>query len=157
MDDLFGKWLNNKESKLIKIALTDKSYKNYFQRKNKTEYSDEINNDLSTLGDAVISLCYIDLLYGSCKELSEERKKYVTDKVLVSVIAKYYGLVRKIKKDDNDSNMPKDYEYVDDKLIVYSYLLSIRDSYDKNYEMGIYSDSKATLKIDDLNLFVHIR
>ena len=45
------------------------------------------------------------------------------------------------------------YEYVDDKLIVYSYLLSIRDSYDKNYEMGIYSDSKATLKIDDLNYY----
>ena len=45
------------------------------------------------------------------------------------------------------------YDYVEDKLIVYSYLLTIRDSYDKDYEHGIYMDSKATRRIDTLDYF----
>lgn len=49
-----------------------------------------------------------------------------------------------------------DYDYAmmnNDDLEVYSYLLTIRDSYDKDYEMGIYSDSLATNRIDDLTYY----
>ena len=122
MDDLFERWLNNKDSKLIKIALTDKSYKNYYQRKHKAEYKGKTNNDLSTLGDAVISLCYIDLLYGDCKELSEERKKYVTDKVIVSVVAKHYGLINYINRDKDDKIIPNDYDYKKGKRSRHKYI-----------------------------------
>ena len=42
-----------------------------------------------------------------------------------------------------------------DKLIVKSTLLTVRRNKDKNYAEGIYSDVKATKKIDDLTYFLN--
>ena len=45
--DLFEKYLEQKESNnLVKRALTDRSYKNEYQRNNHKEYKDMINEDL---------------------------------------------------------------------------------------------------------------
>ncbi len=64
-------------------------------------------------------------------------------------------LIRSNTTIDNYRTLNKfdSYEYEDNKLIVYSYLLTIRDSYDKDYEQGIYMDSKAIKKIDNLSYF----
>ena len=50
-------------------------------------------------------------------------------------------------------NVYDSYEYEDNKLIVYSYLLTIRDNGNKLKEDGIYSDSKATNLIDNLDYY----
>lgn len=44
-------------------------------------------------------------------------------------------------------------EINDNKLDVYSYLLTIRKSDNENYEAGVYSNASATNKIDDLSFF----
>ena len=52
-------------------------------------------------------------------------------------------------------NVYDSYEYNDNKLEVYSYLLTIRDTNSKLKEDGIFSDSKATKLIDNLDYYTN--
>ena len=45
--------------------------------------------------------------------------------------------------------------YEEGKLYIYSYLLTFRKNDTSDYEAGIYSDSNATNKIDDLNYYLN--
>ena len=124
--DLFEEYLNKKgQSKWVDRALTDPSY-NYLRakgiKKNNPKY-DELtiplpyNLDLSTLGDAIIKVIQTDLLLDNVEKLTEERKKYETDKVFVEKVAKHYKLIDYIDFDREDSNIPKDYNYDESKGI----------------------------------------
>lgn len=110
-EDLFEKYLNKKESKWIKRALTDKSFKKVYEKENKTSYPDKDNSDLATYGDAVIKLGYLEILFDKEEKLTIKKSKYESDEYLVKVVAKYYDLLKYIKKDDNDKNKPNDYNY----------------------------------------------
>lgn len=110
--DLFENWINKKdESKWIKRALTDKSYKNEYQRENSKEYTGLVNTDLATYGDAVIKLCYLELLLDKTSQLTIEKDKYESDEFFVDVVAKHYDLIKYIRRDTKDAKLSNDYDY----------------------------------------------
>ena len=119
--DLFEKWLNDKDSEWIKIALTDSSYNNYRKRgigKNDPLYDEiqkdlPVNKDLALVGDALINFVYSDYLFNEgTDKLTEVKKDYVSDEHFVCHIAKHYDLLKYIKKDIDDKKLPNDYKYV---------------------------------------------
>ena len=110
--DLFEEYLSKKkESFLIDRALTDKSYRNEYQRIYHKEYDGEVNTDLATYGDAVIKLCYCELLLDKVEKLTEEKAKYESDEYLVKYVAQHYSLVDHINKDKDNKDLPDDYDY----------------------------------------------
>ena len=111
--DLFEAWLNQKEkSKWVNIALTDNSYKNKYSRENSVKYVGEVNKDLATYGDAIIKICYIEILYGNTDKLSVEKSEYESDKYLVEKVAQHYNLLEYMNYDDKDPKNVKDYNYI---------------------------------------------
>lgn len=106
--DLFEQYLSKKEtSKWVKRALTDKSY-----RKNNPQLCEkDINTDLATYGDAVIKLCFCEILLDKTDKLTNEKSKYESDKYLVDVVAKHYDLLRYIDMDNEDEKIAADYNY----------------------------------------------
>ena len=118
--DLFEKWLNDKDSKLIKMALTDSSYNNYRKRgvrKKDPNFKDvqidlPVNKDLAIVGDALINLVYSKYLFTKgIENFTEVKKDYVSDEHFVCNIAKHYNLLKYIKKDNDDKQLPNDYKY----------------------------------------------
>lgn len=118
--DLFQEYLEKKDkNELVQNALTDSSYKAFAQNgvKKKKDpdkfaevHSITDNQNLSTLGDAVIKLCYCDLLLED-EKLTKTKEKLESDKVLVEKVAEHYDLIKYINKDDNNSDLPRDYAY----------------------------------------------
>jgi len=113
LKDLFEEWLlKREECDTINVALTDKSYKNKYLRENKEKYEKEINKDLSTYGDAIIKICYIELLYGNTDKLSVKKSKYESDEYFVDKVARHYKLIDYIKFDDDNDKIVKDYDFI---------------------------------------------
>ncbi len=110
-DDLFIKYLQQKDNELIKRALTDTSYKKFFQQKEKAEFKGKTNEELATLGDSLLKTILCARYLDEKTHLSKSIEPYITDKVLVEVIAKKYDLIKFIDFDINDSLIPKNYEY----------------------------------------------
>lgn len=110
MKDIFENYLNNKENDKNKdIALTSRSYKNIDHSLNDEEINDKF---LATYGDALLKLALCKILYEEkVEKITEEKKKYECDEVLVSFVAKNYDLLSYIKYDDKDEKIPKDYDY----------------------------------------------
>lgn len=113
--DLFEKYLTKIDSSWVQRALTDKSYKNEYCKLNHIEYNEKTNEDLATYGDAVIKLCYLELMLDKEQNLSKEKEKVESDEYLVKVVAKHYDLRKYIKIDSSDSNIKKDYDYINPK------------------------------------------
>ena len=110
--DLFKEYLNKADSsKVIRRALTDNSYKNEYSRVNHRQYDGDVNTDLATYGDAVIRLCYCEILLDKTNELTKEKANYESDKYLVEEVARHYDLLKYIKKDTKDINLAVDYDY----------------------------------------------
>ena len=119
--DLFQIWLDKKEESLwVKRALTDKSFNAYRckgVRKSHPKYEElheplPTNCDLATYGDAVIKLCYSELLLDNVSELTIEKSKYESDEYLVKYVARHYELLKFIDKDKEDVKMPDNYDCV---------------------------------------------
>lgn len=108
--DIFQEWLNNNKDC---EGLTDKSYRKFYEKQNKTKYEGNVNTELATYGDAVLKLVLCEILWGKgiCNKLTEKKKEYESDKVLVSVIARHYDILKYLRYDKNDDNKPKDYNY----------------------------------------------
>lgn len=109
IDDIFVTWLNDEGSSLIKRALTDKSYRNI----DNTLDNSQTNTELATFGDSLIKYCLCEILLDNVGNISEEKKKFESDKFFVTVVAKKYNLLDKILKDEKTK--PNDYEYVGTK------------------------------------------
>lgn len=116
MEDKFEKYLNEKENKKIKLALTDTTAvtlnKNGINKKNEKfedVNSQESNKQLSTLGDSIIKFYLCSYFYEK-KENISEKKYYETDEFLVSVIAKHYNILDKL--DYDSTKKPNDYNYI---------------------------------------------
>ena len=111
-EDLFSDCLRRlKRRTLIRQAFTDCSYKNFLlknKKLNNTKLSNQCNSELATYGDAVLKLAFCDILWG-VEHLTQEKQKYESDKNLVEVIGKRYDIIKCLKVDQNDPNMPKDY------------------------------------------------
>ena len=111
--DLFEEYLNKKEtSKWVKRALTDKSYKHYYEELNGKPYLGKHNKDLGTYGDRVISLCFVELMLDKESKLSIEKAKVESDEYLVKTIAKHYNLLKFIDTDENNNDLPRNYDFI---------------------------------------------
>lgn len=119
--DLFEKYLNEKNCKYIKIALTDSSYntaRSKGVKKNNPNYEElhkplSTNRDLATIGDALMKLIYAKHFYEDEKtnKLSKKIEQYITDKYLVSVVAKHYDILKYLQFDKDNKSMKADYKY----------------------------------------------
>ena len=111
-EDLFSDCLRRlKRRSLIRQAFTDCSYKNFLlknKKLNNTKLPIQCNSELATYGDAVLKLAFCDVLYG-VDYLTQEKENYESDKNLVEVIGKRYDIIKCLKVDREDPNMPKDY------------------------------------------------
>lgn len=110
--DLFLEWLNNNREH---DALKDASYRKTYQKENHlpdTTNSLSVNTKLATYGDAVLKLALCELLWDNKEQgLSEEKKKYESDRVLVEIVGKHYDILKYLKFDEEDPKMPRDYDY----------------------------------------------
>ena len=111
--DLFEKFLADKNSTWVKRALTDSSYKKEFEQRNHRPFDGETNKDLSTYGDAIIKICYLDLMLDKEEKLTVEKSKVESNKFLVDKVARHYNLLKYIITDPNDKEMPRNYEYIE--------------------------------------------
>lgn len=109
--DIFEQWITKRnKSKLIRRALTDRSYKDIYRKNNKEELDDSSTNfNLATFGDAILKMCMMSFLFDE-EQPSEIKKQFESDAYLVSVIAKKYDLIPKILKND-EIDMVMDYDY----------------------------------------------
>ncbi len=115
MSDDFKKYLdsNNTEYKCKEIALTSKSYKHIYEQENKKQLSNfQDNSEMATYGDALLKFALCKILFEeNVKNITEAKKNYECDEVLVKIVAEHYGLLSDIHCDRDDDNIPKDYDY----------------------------------------------
>ena len=115
--DKIEELLKDPQTVLQKQALTDTSYKNI----DHSFSDDNTNSELATYGDAVLKLVLCKIYRRDKKRgiqfpenLSDWKKKYESDKVLVRVIAQHYKLLNFLEFDRDDKKKPNDYNYVNE-------------------------------------------
>ena len=109
--DKIEELLKDQKTDLQKQALTDTSYKNI----DHSLSDDDTNFELATYGDAVLKLALCKI-YREYKEnglrfsenLSDWKKKYESDEVLVRVIAKHYNLLNFLRYDEKGNGKPEE-------------------------------------------------
>lgn len=114
--DKIEELLKDPKTDLQKQALTDKSYK-----KKPNNQDCKINFELATYGDAVLKcvLCKIyferedEDNFGFKGKLTEWKKQYESDEVLVKFIARHYDILNLncLNFDRGDTKKPHDYDY----------------------------------------------
>lgn len=105
--DLFEKWLRREEkSQLVKRALTDLSFKNVGQN---NLVDKDANVELATYGDAVIKLCFCELMLDNVENITTEKEKYESDDYLARYVAKHYKMLDHLHFDKNDKQRFQDY------------------------------------------------
>ena len=116
--DKIEELLKNQQTDLQKQALTDTSYKNI----DHSLSDDDTNFELATYGDAILklALCKIyrrDKKHGMQfpENLSDWKKKYESDEVLVRVVAKHYNLLGFFRYDEKGNGKPKEQKPIDYK------------------------------------------
>lgn len=112
--DKFLQWIEKHKNHR---ALTDNSYKKVYQNKYGKELSNtKVNTDLATYGDAVLKLALCQILWNEkVDKLTECKKNYESDEILVKVIAERYQILDYLRFDKNDKNIPKNYNYQKEK------------------------------------------
>lgn len=110
--DYFKSWLKENPDH---YALTDKSYKNFYQRYKRKQYVGEINTELATYGDAVLKLALSEILFEREGNLSVEKADYESDEALTKYIAKHYGFLSILRFDKDNDSMPQDYDHKGNK------------------------------------------
>lgn len=114
--DKIEELLKDPKTDLQKQALTDKSYK-----KTPNNQDCKINFELATYGDAILKcvLCKIyfekedEDNFGFKGKLTEWKKQYESDEVLVKFIARHYDILNLncLNYDGDDTKKPHDYDY----------------------------------------------
>lgn len=116
--DKIEELLKDPKTDLQKQALTDKSYK-----KTPNNQDCKINFELATYGDAILKcvLCKIyfekededEDNFGFKGKLTEWKKQYESDEVLVKFIARHYDILNLncLNFDRGDTKKPHDYDY----------------------------------------------
>ena len=116
--DIFFRYLEEEQGKHKERALTSVSCKN----KDHDLEDRNTNRELATYGDALLKFVLSELLLDQVGNITEEKKKYESDEVLVKVIARHYDLCRYIRLDDSNDDIPRDYEYTESKHKSYKYI-----------------------------------
>lgn len=113
IEELLNAKKNDRATPLQLRALTDKSYKN---KTTHSQNNDEINFELATYGDAILKciLCKIyferedEDNFGFKGKLTEWKKQYESDEVLVRVVAKHYNLLNFLRYDEKGNEKPEE-------------------------------------------------
>ena len=105
--DIFFRYLEEEQGKHKERALTSVSCKN----KDHNLDDRNTNRELATYGDALLKFVLSEMLLDQVDNITEEKKKYESDEVLVKVIARHYDLCRYIRLDDSNADIPRNYEY----------------------------------------------
>ena len=116
IEELLNAKENNLATPLQLRALTDKSYK-----KTPNNQDCKINFELATYGDAILkcALCKIYFErenkdnFGFKGKLTEWKKQYESDEVLIKFIARHYDILNFLNFDSGDTKKPQDYKYED--------------------------------------------
>lgn len=67
---------------------------------------------MATYGDALLKLALCQILFEeNVKNITEEKKNYESDDVLVRVVAEKYSLIQYIRFDRGNKNIPQNYNY----------------------------------------------
>lgn len=112
--DKIEELLKDPKTDLQKQALTDKSYK-----KTPNNQDCKINFELATYGDAILK-CVLCKIYFEREDednfwfkgkLTEWKKQYESDEVLVKFIARHYDILNSLNFDRDDTKKPHDYDY----------------------------------------------
>ena len=114
IEELLNAKENNRATPLQLRALTDKSYK-----KTPNNQDCKINFELATYGDAILkcALCKIYFErenkdnFGFKGKLTEWKKQYESDEVLIKFIARHYDILNFLNFDSGDTKKPQDYKY----------------------------------------------
>lgn len=114
--DKIEELLKGPKTDLQKQALTDKSYK-----KTPNNQDCKINFELATYGDAILKcvLCKIyferedEDNFGFKGKLTEWKKQYESDEVLVRVVAKHYNLLNFLRYDKEGNGKPEEQKLQD--------------------------------------------
>lgn len=77
----------------------------------KKEYSGKTNKELATLGDSLLKTVLCSRFLDVKSPLSKNVENYITDKILVEVIARNYSLIEFLEYDKLDPKIPSNYEY----------------------------------------------
>ncbi len=115
-NDLFSRFLEEKldgEAAAWRTrALTAKSYKNVEH----TTRDTQTNEELATYGDALLKLALCEFLLDDAdpRALSETKKDYESDRVLVDKVARHYDLLKYIRFDRENPRIVQSYDYEDD-------------------------------------------
>ena len=152
----FEDYLKNQstEYKYKKIALTASSYKN-------VEHAltdKDTNCKLAVYGDVLLKLALCKILFDDKVEnITVEKQKYESDKILVEVIARHYKLIDEIKFDRSNDKIPQDYDYKDDNrkyiaTAVEALLAAYYLDCDKNFESVFAVVSEWKKLIDESKL-----
>ena len=156
--DKIEELLNNPKTGLQKQALTDKSYK-----KTPNNQDCKINFELATYGDAILkcALCKIYFErenkdnFGFKGKLTEWKKQYESDEVLVKFIARHYDILNFLNFDNSDTKKPQDYKYEDKnakrryKYIATAMEACIAAVYIENGESEVVEIVKQWIKLID--------
>lgn len=116
IEELLNAKENNRATPLQLRALTDKSYK-----KTSNNQDCKINFELATYGDAILkcALCKIYFErenidnFGFKGKLTEWKKQYESDEVLIKFIARHYDILNFLNFDSGDTKKLQDYKYED--------------------------------------------
>lgn len=114
----FEKYLKENRSENMETALTDNSYKKAYENEHHNKLPRQVNSEPAAYGDAVLKMVICEILWKrkTCI-LTEKKKEYETDKVLVEKIAAYYRILEFMSYDKNDKELRCDYNYGKDKNI----------------------------------------
>ena len=113
MQDKIYEYLRDEDQPTRLRALTSRSYKNVFQQENGFSLPDEnINVELATYGDALLKLAFCKILFDEgVSNITVEKQNYEPDEVFVKIIARHYELLKYIRFDTANVDIPQDYEY----------------------------------------------
>lgn len=149
--DKIEELLKNPQTDLQKQALTDKSYK-----KTPNNQDCKINFELATYGDAILkcALCKIYFErenkdnFGFKGKLTEWKKQYESDEVLVKFIARHYDMLNFLNFDSNDKKMQSSPYFVLRKAAQPPFIYESKNTREKegnfvrnagNIQRGIYA------------------
>lgn len=110
----------------MRRALTDDTYKMVWQKEHRSATTlpdSAVNSELATFGDAILKFLLAEKFFAMRVEnITECKKNYESDRVLTTVIGRHYDIIRRLRFDKQDRNIPRNYAYTDRKKKSYKYI-----------------------------------
>lgn len=118
--DIFEAYISENKCNPECRALTCKSYGEVYKKEKHCKIDlQKTSYELATYGDALLKFALCSLLLDTCVQLSEEKKKYETDKFLIETVAKHYQLLNYMNFDRDNEQIPQCYKVFENENTKY--------------------------------------